>query len=170
MPSLVSLWYKFLAWGAGLEGTFSGDRIESQRRPPLLAWWAFVSCATGKGGPDSGPGKQCQLVTACTWTLPPGCQTSGAAVSWLPGLWCRQGPFSEAGCSAPEWAWRKKSRHTPFHSCTPTRRASVLCLAKGQTHACHTPELWSLILGTAGICCPDWALPGLSGCLASTVK
>lgn len=93
--------------------------------------------------------------------------------SWLPDPGVIRGPFLEIRCSAPEWD-SGKNTHAPPHSYTPTCHTCLSLLswekAEGQTHGCYTSELWVLVLGTAGIRCPGWALPGLSGHLASVVK
>lgn len=95
-----------------------------------------------------------------TCTLPPGFQTTGAVRAHSQ----KQGVQILSGTGG-----RKADTPLPLlHIHLP--HLSVLCLAKGQTHACHTPELWALVLGTSGIYCPGLALPGLSGYLASSVK
>lgn len=54
------------------ERDWKGPSLETPWSPtqaPLLASWAFVSYAIEKGGPDSGPGMPCQLLTTVSPAL-----------------------------------------------------------------------------------------------------
>lgn len=102
-PSSVSLGYKFWVWEVGLGGTFSGDPMETQHRPPPPASWASVSCAIEKGGPSA-------LLMVTEGNVSP--LSLLYLHSWLPDPGVIRGPFLEIRCSAPEWD-SGKNTHAP---------------------------------------------------------
>lgn len=80
--------------------------------------------------------KQCQLVITASPVL---CLLASRAL-----VLCREGPFSEAECSASEWDWRKKSRLPTSHSRTLTRRTSLFCVWLRDRHMPATPQRFGL--------------------------